>query len=154
MESAPLIATRVTLTFEQRILWRYLEQLGALARARTVSHILTLSTDIYLHMLLSIILAAVIIFCLLSCVTARRRRRRGFAPYRGTAWTLPRAQQGAPEPAPAYGAKDTQPYYPTTQPPAYEMNQQSANKDYGNNGVAENYAPPAGPPPAHTRPAA
>ncbi|KAK3652747.1 hypothetical protein LTR56_005042 [Elasticomyces elasticus] len=115
-----------------------------------------------------IILGAFLIFFLFSCVTARRRRKMGYSPYRGTGWALGRTPAGH---APAtYNARPqqeqtAQPYYNNNSNTPYQSNPPAygaANDYYGGNNVemqppqpaygvdnrkADNFAPPAGPPP-------
>ncbi|KAF2772591.1 hypothetical protein EJ03DRAFT_348550 [Teratosphaeria nubilosa] len=115
-------------------------------------------------LLACIIVAAFLIFFFFSCITARRRRRMGYAPYRGTGWTLGRTPPGhAPaqytQQPPQENVYNAQPYYGNNNsnnayqapPPAY-----GAAQDYygaSNNVELQQpqnaYKPPQGPPPGH-----
>jgi len=110
---------------------------------------------------------AVFVFILIlfiwACVNSRRRRKRGVQPMYGTGWMANgqygHHQQNNPNayhpPPPAYGAQQGQAYPMENQNTGATF--RTADGYYGagqqQEGVHKgDYAPPPGPPPAHTRP--
>lgn len=92
----------------------------------------------------------VLLLAMCLTVSARRRRLRGEVPLRGTGWLAPKsrfvAQPGPPGPAGYYPPHQT----PYTPPPYSPYPMYSGTTAAPANPHANYYAPPPGPPPAHT----
>ncbi|ODQ63890.1 hypothetical protein NADFUDRAFT_43538 [Nadsonia fulvescens var. elongata DSM 6958] len=116
---------------------------------------------------------AVFVFflCLCSTVVSRRRVNQGRPPIYGTAWALPNYHQsqnqyGFNQPAPPYGPPPNNGHYDNNgnfhgqQPPPNDVHDSynNYNNMYAPQGMPEqhegtqNFAPPPGPPPGHSRP--
>ncbi|KAI1356961.1 chitin synthesis regulation, resistance to congo red-domain-containing protein [Xylaria sp. FL0043] len=96
-----------------------------------------------------------LIFFLWACLNSRRRRRQGARPMYGTGWMAPpqysppNNPQGYNPPPPAYGAPQSYPMDNRYQTTDGHYGQQASGIEPPKNvyGGANDYAPPAGPPP-------